>query len=167
MKGHPGFYALLFLSVFTIHCVQASEEVFRDSQFISGKETKKLAFQIRSDGKYKLSLTDYQYGNRFDSLQVSIRGNGINYNLDGSGASGTLKLPPGTYFAYVSGQSDPLLNLGLYGVSLSAVSDGIVLPGPEPSQVPLPPALLLLGSALGFGLIKPLLRRHRGRKTNS
>ena len=160
-----GSSSLLLLSQTTSAAV-VEELVYEDKNFVQATRFTTDEIQFSNSGEYKLTLSDANFGSHFDSLMVTIT-NGtetilsdegesffIDYSnpekYEGNSDSGvfseswTFQADAGNYFLTLWAEvGDPLgTDFGYYGVRLTTmVLDPIV-------TVPLPPALVFLGSAL-------------------
>lgn len=130
----------LFQSVKADMVEVGGEVSYQDVGFISGISSSSQAFEIVTAGVYRATLTDFVFPEAFQTLQLIVTSATQEYGrIDGSG-SFLFDVDPGRYFVSLFGQAGGVFDLGLYGVDISAAN---VAP------VPLPPAALLLLSALG------------------
>lgn len=122
----------------------AAEVIFEDVRFVTGIEGVNgynTQFTINSSGIYEAEMIDFIFPEQFDSLGLQIT-EGTNelgrQESNGGGFSFTFEAHPGLNFsANVYGDAGGVLDIGLYGLKISKISN-----------VPLPTALVLLLSSL-------------------
>ena len=121
----------------------AAEVIYEDVRFISGVDGVQghnTQFTIGSTGIYEAEMIDYVFPAEFDTLGLSITEGTTelarNISTDG-GFSFTFEAHPGLHFANVFGDAGGALNIGMYGLKISKISN-----------VPLPAALALFFSSL-------------------
>ncbi len=155
---------LLLLSQTTSAAV-VEELVYEDMNFVQGSRFTTEQIELSSSGEYELTLTDFNFGSQFDSLMITITSgtetilsnqgelfyidyeNTEQYESDNGIFSDSWSFSvedSGDYFltlwADVGNPYDA--DIGFYGVKLTTMMlDPVV-------TVPLPPALVFLGSAL-------------------
>jgi hypothetical protein len=117
-----------------------ADSSYQDVGFISGVDRSSNAFDIVLAGTYRATLTDFVFPEAFQALQLIVTSATQEFGrIEGTG-SFVFDADPGRYFVSLFGQAGGIFDLGLYGVDISVAN---VAP------VPLPPAALLLLSALG------------------
>ena len=156
--------SLMLLSHSAGAAVVTEELVYEDLNFVQGTRFTTDEIELSGSGEYQLKLTDFNFGSEFSSLMVTIT-NGTETILSDEGESffidysnleqyesnngafsdsWTFEADAGDYFltlwAEVGNPQDA--DIGLYGVRLTSFELDSVVP------VPLPPALVFLGSAL-------------------
>jgi hypothetical protein len=126
---------------------QAAPVVYGDNGFILGTGYHTHKFNIEASGTYKVTLTNFEFPAYLDQLSVSINTYDDEINqltLAGDVTQDYLFFDAEadtTYFANVFGVGSGVLELGLYGINITA--DNLT-----PSAVPLPSSLLFLISSM-------------------
>ena len=117
-------------------------------------------FELSQEGIYEVTLTDFDFPDSFLNIGVSI------YSFsDGEQRLASIwqegrftfeAMAPGTYRMNLTGELLGSFGMGMYGVSVAQFSAS--------TAVPVPPALLLLASALMFMLayMKRIQRKTQG-----
>lgn len=126
-----------------------SNNGFTDNHLVQGSYQFGEDFSVQTSGQYQLSLRDFVFPSRLDTLLVSVT-QGSNelarIALDGKGAaSGTalFDLVGGSnYYFSLYSYSSKATPVGLYGVDLSLIKPL------APSAVPVPAAAILMLSGL-------------------
>lgn len=123
----------------------AAMVVYQNTAFAAGDQVSYStdAFSISDPGTYQATLTDFKFPAPLQELGLILTTAGTQEvnRLDKPGSFVFSVSAPGTYDASMYALAGGTLQLGLYGVSV-ALDNGAVVP------TPLPPAALLLGSAL-------------------
>jgi hypothetical protein len=116
--------------------------VLEETDFIFGFSGKTYSFVADMTSAYEVTLTDFEFPGPFDILGVAITTSTESVGELLAPGSRTFGLEMGnTYFANVLGRADDELGAGLFGIKVSAV--------------PIPSALMLLGSGiLGLFVLK-------------
>lgn len=138
----------------------ASMVVYQDTGPIQGSQVSysQTAFTIADAGTYQATLRDYAFPEPFDKLGLLITTNGtqelgrIDLGPQQTVGSFTFQADPGTYNADLYALAGPTYQLGWYGVSVAM--------GGSPAPTPLPPSVVLLGTAL-LALVAAGRRRAR------
>lgn len=121
---------------------QASTVAYEDVGFIRGVGFENDSFTVDSNGKYRVTLTDFNFPNSFDELQLMVSTYDTPINtIVGAGAFDFDAKVGTTYFTNVYGVAGGPLDLGLYGIGVEALNSSV-------PAVPLPASLLLMSSAL-------------------
>ncbi len=138
--------------------------IYENRDFVQGSLFSTEAIELTQSGEFELTLTDFNFGSQFENLMVTIT-TGTDTILSDEGEaffidyddleqyegnngvfSGTWTFEAGagdyflTLWADVGNSQDT--DIGFYGVELAALQFDPVV------TVPLPPALVFLGSAL-------------------
>lgn len=126
---------------------------YQDVGFVGKKGIAETnVFEIALAGTYQATLTDFHFPEPFDVIQLIVTSATQEYgHLDAPGTF-FFNADPGRYFLSLWGETGSDFKLGLYGIEIAYVSN--VAP------VPLPPAALLLVSALGMLGLRAFRRRH-------
>lgn len=145
------FFTMSMLATATMGtAAQAAMTVYEDVGFIRGSGEQSESFTVADAGSYRVTLTDFSFPNTFGQLSLNITTSLTEINLiNGSGWFDFDAIANTTYFANVSGLASGSLNLGLYGVNVTALSTVV-------SPVPLPATFFMMASAL---IILGALRR--------
>ena len=131
-----------------------ADNSYQDVGFIEGSghlSHLSQSLDIVLAGTYQATLKDFSFPEPFQTIQLVVTSATHEYGRLTSSGSFLFDADPGRYFVSLIGQAGAAFDLGLYGIEIAYVS-GI-------APVPLPPAALLLLSALGV-----LAMRARGRR---
>lgn len=161
-----GCSSLLLLSHTATAAVVDGYSSYEEMNFVQGTRFATETLEFSQSGRYDLVLTDFNFGSQFENLMVTITTgadsllseDGESFMIDyanpeqyedGNGIftdNWTFEADAGSYFltlwADVEGSSIDN-NIGFYGLKIS----GKEIYQPQ-ANVPLPPALLFLGTAL-------------------
>ena len=171
-------YSSLLMLSYSANAAVVNNVIYDDEGFVQGSRFSTEQIELTNPGQYELMLTDYNFGSQFDTLMVTIT-TGVDEILSEEGESffidhtdpgqyesdndtyfnsWTFTADAGTYFLNLwADVNNPQYNdIGYYGVMLSGLRLDPVVP------VPLPPALVFLGSAL-----VPLAGYSRRKRNNS
>lgn len=126
---------------------------YHDTGFIHGSNVTYLQneFTISASGDYQATLKDFVFPEHFDKLGLLISANGtqelgrIDLTPKTTVGSFNFHADPGTYDASLYGLAGPDFQVGMYGVSVAL---GALAGASSPAIVPLPPTVLLLGTAV-------------------
>jgi hypothetical protein len=148
-------WALLGLLAFSQ--AHADTVVLEKTGFISGTQSFAFSIQAPTAGTFSVQLNNLAWPERLASLSfaATTATSVLETRTDGS----LLKFnvgSAGNYFAHVAGTAQGSLNLGLYSMRISFLTEGP--PVPLPAALP----LLLFGLAASAGL----LRRRKESVTN-
>ena len=136
----------------TIAGQNASEMV----QQVQGTYVYNTRISFDEPGAYKVTLTDFKFPGTFDAVGVMISSakqkivEVISYDHEGN-LSKLFSADAGDYYLSLFAVSDRQWNLGRFGLAFEAA---------DPSDVPLPPALVLLMS--GAMTLMAFVRRRQG-----
>lgn len=126
---------------------------YQDVGFVGKKGIAETdAFEIALAGTYQATLTDFHFPEPFDVIQLIVTSATEEYGRLTAPGTFFFNADPGRYFLSLWGETGSDFRLGLYGIEIAYVSN--VAP------VPLPPAALLLVSALGMLGLRAFRRRH-------
>lgn len=114
---------------------------YQDVGFIEGIGYVSRPFEVALAGTYQATLKDFSFPEPFQVIELIVTSATHEYGRLTSSDSFFFSVDPGRYFVSLMGQAGTAFDLGLYGIEIAYVSN--VAP------VPLPPAALLLLSALG------------------
>ena len=171
-------YSSLLMLSYSANAAVVNNVIHEDEGFVQRSRFSTEQIELTNPGQYELMLTDYNFGSQFDTLMVTIT-TGVDEILSEEGESffidytnpgqyegdngiysdsWTFTVDAGTYFLNLwADVNNPQYNdIGYYGVRLSGLRLDPVVP------VPLPPALVFLGSAL-----VPLAGYSRRKRNNS
>ncbi|MGD8558049.1 MAG: PEP-CTERM sorting domain-containing protein [Gammaproteobacteria bacterium] len=133
----------LFLVLLLILPVSYSQAmvVYEDVSFIRGVDGVEGSFNVTQAGQYEAMLVDFVFPTEFDSLGLQITDastfeHRAEYFSTNGGFTLTFDAQPGLHYVNVLGDAGGDLDIGLYGLKISAV--------------PLPSAIVLLISAIGL-----------------
>ena len=138
----------------------AAMVAYQDTGFVHGSQVSysSAEFTIADAGTYQATLKDFIFPEPLDKLGLIITTGGtqelgrIDLGPNDKVGSFTFHADPGTYDASFYGLAGPALQLGLYGVRV-ALDTQVGGTSGTPAPVPLPPSLVLLGTAvLAFSL---------------
>lgn len=123
----------------------AATVVYQNTGFVYGDTVSYFTdqFTINDPGTYQATLTDFNFPAPLDQLGVIVTTDGTQEvaRLDQPGLSAPFNVAsPGTYDVNLYGLAGDTLKLGLYGVNVALSA--------SPAPVVLPPAVVLLGSAM-------------------
>lgn len=127
---------------------------YQDVGFVGKKGiTETNVFEIALAGTYQATLTDFHFPEPFDVIQLIVTSATEEYGRLTAPGTFFFNADPGRYFLSLWGETGSDFKLGLYGIEIAYVSN--VAP------VPLPPAALLLVSALGLLSMREYGKRRR------
>ncbi len=136
----------------TVDCSSdIADTVCSETRTVVGSDFSVLAFDVVAAGFYNLDLIDYLWPSEpFSTLSALLTTSaGTVDSLDGAGSL-LFFAAPGRYFLQVFAEVGAGASVGLYGVNVTL------------SPVPVPPALLLLGSACALFAATSYRRRRSG-----
>ena len=131
---------------------RAAAVVYENVGFFAGPGHDSHSFTVASAGTYQAKLTDFKFPEYFSELSLSVTTSLTELGrVDTPGLFQFDAAPGTTFYANVYGVPAGALDLGLYGINVSAMSDGNVSPVPVPMSLVLMVSGMIALRALGRG----------------
>jgi hypothetical protein len=134
--------AILVTALIMSGISQAANVAYENVGFIRGYGEQSQSFTVATEGTYSAMLTDFSFPANFDVLGMSVTTSMTELGrISTEGSFTFFAKPEMVLYANVFGEAGGALDLGLYGINISVISD-VVAP------VPVPGSLLLMLSAM-------------------